>query len=101
MVSSSGEGEGPTPSGTSTNEDSATPPRRKRWKAILHISAVMRVKQFPGDLYESGGVLFCKYCQHSIDIYCVDTIKDHLVSKKHKAAILASSTSTHFTKGKQ
>ena len=74
MALLSGEREGPTPSGTSTSEDSATPPRRKCSKAISHISAKMRVKQFPGDLYESGGVLFCKYNQHSIDIYNVDTI---------------------------
>ena len=39
------------------------------------------------DLYMDGGVLFCKYCEHSIDyvrIYIyIDTIKDHLKSKKH------------------
>ena len=28
-------------------------------------------------------MLFCKYCQHSIDYIRVDTIKDHLKSKKH------------------
>ena len=42
------------------------------------------VKQFPDDLYSDGGVLFCKFCDHSVDHIRVDTIKDHLKSKKHK-----------------
>ena len=28
-------------------------------------------------------MLFCKYCQHSVDFVRIDTIKDHLKSKKH------------------
>ena len=31
----------------------------------------------------NGEVLFCKYCQHSIDYVRVDTIKDHLKAQKH------------------
>jgi hypothetical protein len=41
------------------------------------------VKQFPDDLYDDGGILFCKYCCHSIDMNRLDTIKDHLKSKNH------------------
>ena len=67
--------------------DSA-PPRAKKAKRnapISHVSAEQRAKQFKDDLYADGGVLFCKYCAHSVDYTRVDTIKDHLKSKKHCA----------------
>ena len=35
------------------------------------------------DLYADSGVLFCMYYEHSVDHLCVDTMKDHLKSKKH------------------
>ena len=44
------------------------------------VSAEERAKQF---IYADGEVLFCKYCQHSIDYIRVDTIKDHLKAQKH------------------
>ena len=50
---------------------------------VARVSAEDRAKQFKEDLYADGKVLFCKYCQHSIDYIRVDTIKDHLKSKKH------------------
>ena len=64
---------------------SFTPPPRKRAKSSVpakKVSAEGRAEQFD-DLYSDGGVLFCRYCCHSVDFVRVDTIKDHLKSKKH------------------
>ena len=64
---------------------SCTPPPRKRAKSSVpakKVSAEGRAEQFD-DLYSDGGVLFCRYCCHSVDFVRVDTIKDHLKSKKH------------------
>ena len=36
------------------------------------------------DFYTDGEVLFCNFCDHSVDYVRVDTIKDHLKSKKHR-----------------
>ena len=57
--------------------------KAKRSAPVYRVSAEERAKQFKGDLYADGGVLFCKYCQHSIDYVRVDTIKDHLKAQKH------------------
>ena len=64
------------------------PPRAKKVKRstpISRVSAEERAKQFKDDLYADSGVLFCRYCEHSVDFSRVDTIKDHLRSKKHGA----------------
>ena len=61
----------------------ATPKRVKRSSPALSVTAKERVRQFPDDLYEDGGILFCKFCNHSIDIVRVDKIKDHIKSQKH------------------
>ena len=45
------------------------------------MTAQERARQFQEDLYVSDGVLFCKFCEHSVDFVRVDTIKDHLKSK--------------------
>ena len=42
------------------------------------------MKQFPAELHEDGGVLFCHFCNHSLDFVRLDTIKDHFNSKKHR-----------------
>ena len=34
-------------------------------------------------MYADNGVLFCKFREHSVDFVRVNTIKDHLISKKH------------------
>ena len=47
-------------------------------------TAAERVKQFPNELYVDGGVLFCRFCDHSLDFVRLDTIKDHFKSKKHR-----------------
>ena len=59
------------------------PAKKHRASPVARITAKERVKQFPTELYEDGGILFC-FCDHSIDLVRVDTIKDHLKSKKHK-----------------
>ena len=66
----------------------SAPPRAKKVKRstpISRVSAEERAKQFKDDLYADSGVLFCRYCEHSVDFSRVDTIKDHLRSKKHGA----------------
>ena len=63
------------------------PPPTKKVKRLapaVKCTPEERVKQFPNDLYSDSGVLFCKFCDHSVDHVRVDTIKDHLKSKKHK-----------------
>ena len=66
----------------------SAPPRAKKVKRstpISRVSAEERAKQFKDDLYADSGVLFCRYCEHSVDFSRVDTIKDHVQSKKHGA----------------
>ena len=50
---------------------------------MLRVTAEEQVKQFPEDLYSDDGILFCKFCDHSVDYVGIDTIKDHMKSKKH------------------
>ena len=57
--------------------------RGRRTTPVLRVTAEERVKQFPEDLYSDDGVLFCKFCDHSVDYVRIDTIKDHMKSKKH------------------
>lgn len=56
----------------------------KKLKLKSSISAVDRAKEFNEDTYENGGVLFCKFCQHSIEQVRVHTIKMHIKSAKHE-----------------
>ena len=42
-----------------------------------------RVKEYPTIFYEDDGLLFCKFCFHSLDLKS-STIKDHLQTKSHK-----------------
>lgn len=58
--------------------------RAKRSTAPPRIYAVERAKQFDDDLYVNGDVLFYRFCNHSIDFVRVDTIKNHMKSKKQK-----------------
>ena len=57
--------------------------KKKRSAPVARVTAKDWAKQFKEDLYDDGRVIFCKYCQHNIDYIRVDTIKDHLKSKKH------------------
>ena len=48
-------------------------------------------------MYCEDGILFCKFCGHSVHFLRVDTIKDHLKSKKHisrKEAKLSQATAS-------
>nr|XP_055073537.1 CGG triplet repeat-binding protein 1-like [Misgurnus anguillicaudatus] len=47
------------------------------------LSPQFRAEQFPHDFYVTGELLFCKFCQHSIDWKRKDTCTDHLLSKTH------------------
>ena len=43
-------------------------------------------KEFSEDLYGDGGILFCRFCGHSVDFTRVEnTVKDHLKSRKHSS----------------
>ena len=59
--------------------------KAKRSAPLTRVTAEERARQFKDDLYADGGVLFCRFCEHSIDFTPVDTVKDHLKSKKHSA----------------
>lgn len=41
-----------------------------------------RAREFSADLYSSGTILFCKFCDVSLDLK-LSTIKDHLKGKRH------------------
>ena len=81
------------------------PPKAKRSAPLTHVTAEERAKQFKDHLYADGGVLFCRFCEHSVDFKRVDTVKDHIKSKKHAAKKLAkearSSTSGGPSTGRQ
>ena len=54
--------------------------KAKRSAPLTRVTAEERARQFKDDLYADGGVLFCRFCEHSIDFTRVDTVKDHLKS---------------------
>ena len=56
--------------------------KAKRSAPLSRVTAEEREKHFKTDFYVDGGVLFCK---HSVDFTRIDTVKDHLNSKKHAA----------------
>ncbi|XP_064420325.1 uncharacterized protein LOC102354807 isoform X2 [Latimeria chalumnae] len=56
---------------------------RKRAKTALYITAQQRCEQFPSQLHEDGGKLFCSACNVVLDHYRKSTIIDHLKSKTH------------------
>ena len=57
--------------------------KRKRSTPVSRVAAGEQAKQFSDDLYAVQEVLFCRFCSHSLDYTRVDTLKDHLKSKKH------------------
>ena len=57
--------------------------KQKKTTPVSKICAKARVEQFPDDFYTKENILFCKLCLHSVDIFRVDTIKDHIKSKPH------------------
>ena len=59
--------------------------RYQRSAPLSSVTAEEREKQFKTDFYADGGVLFCPFCEHSVNFTCVDTVKDHLKINKHAA----------------
>ena len=51
--------------------------------AVSKICDKAGVEQFPDDFYAEDNILFCKFCLHSVDIFRVDTIIDHIKSEVH------------------
>lgn len=47
------------------------------------LSPKYRAEQYPNDYYVSGEMLFCKFCQHTVDWKRKNTCDDHLLSKAH------------------
>ena len=47
----------------------------RRSAPVARVTAEERVKQFPDDFYVDGEVLFCKFCDRSIDYIRVDHYK--------------------------
>ena len=83
--------------------------KQKRSAPLSRITAEERAKQFSNDFYSDGGIIFCRFCGHSVDYTRIDTVKDHIKSKKHVTnkeakrqrdeAGTASSTSRQVTLG--
>ena len=65
----------------SNSKISSAPQKRKKITTVSKICTKARVGQFPDDFYAEDDMLFCKFCLHSIDIFRVDTIKDHISQK--------------------
>ena len=55
----------------------------KRNSLVHKLTAKERARKSSDDMYEDGGILFGKYCEHSVDYVYVDTINDHLKSEKY------------------
>ena len=70
------------------------PKKARRSTPLLRVTAEDRAKQFKTELYADDRVLFCHYCEHSLDFTHIDTVKDHLKSKKHATRKQAKESST-------
>ena len=73
------------------------PKKARRSTPLVRVTAEDRAKQFKTKLYADDRVLFYRYCDHSFDFTRIDTVKDHLKSKKHttrKQAKESNSSST-------
>ena len=73
--------------------------KAKRSAPLTHVTAEERARQFKNDFYAGEGVLFCCFGEHSIDFTRVDTVKDHVKSKKHSAKKEAKKTKSSATEG--
>nr|CAG8638098.1 13704_t:CDS:2 [Entrophospora candida] len=57
--------------------------RRRGRRTTITINT--RVKENPGEFRIDNGILFCNFCDHSVDWIRKSTVDDHLNSKTHKA----------------
>ena len=58
--------------------------KAKRSTPLSRVTAKEREKQFKTECNADGGVLFCRFLEHSVDLRTL-TLKDHLESKKYAA----------------
>ena len=54
----------------------------KKWRNST-LTPQYKAEQLPNNLYVSGGLLFFKFCQHSVDWKRKNTRNDHVLSKSH------------------
>jgi len=52
---------------------------------VSRLTAEERAKQYSIDFYTDDAVLFCRFCEHSVDFTRLDTVKDHIKSKRHSS----------------
>lgn len=76
----------------------ASRPKARRMPPITKVTAAERAKQFSDDFYDDSHVLFCKYCNHSVDFVRIDTVKDHTKSKKHATNKTAAASKIRCSK---
>lgn len=62
----------------------ATMSKRSRLPPLTKVTAAERARQFDKDFYSEGSILFCKFCTHSVGFTRVDTVKDHIKSRRHR-----------------
>ena len=60
---------------------SSLSPGAKRHTSRL--TAIDRAQVFKEDFYAEDGLLFCRFCCHTVDYIRKDTVKDHIRSKKY------------------
>lgn len=82
-----GDNDGIIASTSKSKDISEKNPQKRRLALVSVVSARSRASQlqFRDEFYDSDGLLFCKYCSHSIDFARIDTVEDHQRSKKHIA----------------
>ena len=61
-------------------DDRAPQAKMAKRSTLVSLTAEERIKQYPVDFYADGGVLFCRFCEHSIDFTHLDTVKNHIKS---------------------
>jgi hypothetical protein len=56
----------------------------KRRRIRIKVTINTRVEENPGEFRVDNGILFCNFCDHSIDWVQKSTVDDHLNSIMHK-----------------
>ena len=65
-------------------DEAQTSDNAKKAHPLTKLSVEGRAKQFHDDFCADRGVMFCRFCDQSVDFIRVDTVKDHLKSKKQR-----------------
>ena len=66
----------------SPSTSKVVPTPLKKMTLRSKICAKPRGELFSADFYPEENI-FCKFCLYSVDLFMVDTIKDHIKSKTH------------------